>query len=287
MTTGVSKNVKAASSAIQIDLAPQPRWLNMGSILFNEIQKGLIIQWSYKFNMVTELVMLAFLFVGISFFMGGGTLDADNLAPALIGYSMWFYVTIALSSMSWSLREEAQQGTLEQMYMSTAPATLIQIGRSLSTVLVTTFMVLCISIPMIFALNIELPFRLAALPVFILTMFGAYGFSFMVGGATLLFKQVGSLANLIQNVMLFLNGAFLPIEHLPPWMVVIAQTLPTTQGIIVLRNVILDGQSLSSAWIDGSLSWLVIHSTLYFVSGLLVFAYCERKAKQKGLLGQY
>ena len=50
----------------------------------------------------------------------------------------------------------------------------------------------------------------------------------------------------------------------------IAKTLPSTQGIIVLRRVILDGQSLVAVWQDGSLGWLILHSALYFVGGLLI-----------------
>ncbi len=67
----------------------------------------------------------------------------------------------------------------------------------------------------------------------------------------------------------------------------IAKTLPSTQGIIVLRRVILDGQSLAAVWQDGSLGWLILHSVLYFGGGLLIFRLWEQIAKRRGSLGQY
>ncbi|MBN2306160.1 MAG: ABC transporter permease, partial [Anaerolineae bacterium] len=63
--------------------------------------------------------------------------------------------------------------------------------------------------------------------------------------------------------------------------------LPTTQGIIVLRRVLLDGESLADVWTDGALILLAVHSVVLFVVGLLVYATCERIAKRQGSLGQY
>ncbi|MBV7339776.1 ABC transporter permease [Chloroflexi bacterium TSY] len=237
--------------------------------------------------MLTQSVMLAFLFVGILFFTGGGTIAEDSLAPALLGYAIWFYATVAISDMSHRLQEEAQAGTLEQMYMSPAPSWVILLGRTLATLLITTTVFALVAIPLILLFSIQIPFRWSGLPVFVLTWLGIYGFGFGVGGATLLFKQVGSLTNLVQNMLLFLNGAFIPVDRFPDWLAAIAHIFPTTQGIVVLRRVILDGQSLASAWTDGSLSWLIIHSTLFFLGGLVVFSICERAAKRRGVMGQY
>ena len=91
----------------------------------------------------------------------------------------------------------------------------------------------------------------------------------------------------MQNALLFLNGAFLPVDRLPVWMEAFARTLPTTQGIIVLRRIVLDGASLAAVWQEGSLIWLVVHSAVYFVVGWFFFKWCEKKAREQGALGQY
>ena len=254
---------------------------------FNETYKGLQIQWSYRFNMIGELLTIGFVFIGIAFFMGNGRLDSANLSSAFLGYIIWFYALTAISNMAWGLREEMQSGTMEQMYMSPAPVGLILLGRTLANMIITTIMVTLMSIPLMLLLQIRLPLPMAGLPVFILTLAGLYGFGYIIGGAVLIFKQVETFANLIQNMLLFVNGSFLPVTRLPGWLALLAKTLPSTQGIIVLRRVLLDNQSLAAVWQDGSLVWLTVHSALYFFGGLAIFSFCERVAKRRGSLGQY
>ena len=92
---------------------------------------------------------------------------------------------------------------------------------------------------------------------------------------------------MVTNLLLFLNGALLPVDQLHLWLEGFARTLPTTQGIIVLRNVVLDDQTLGAAWSDGSLPSLILHSALFLFTGWLVFKLAEGVAKRRGSLGQY
>lgn len=258
-----------------------------GTVILNEIQKRMILLWAYKFNLFTQMFMVGFIFVGISFFMAGGQPDPDLLASGLVGYLVWFFALAAISDMSWGIREETQTGTLEQMYMSPLPTGVLMLGRSIASLVISILMVGVSAIVLVLLLDISLPVTWSALPVFLLTMAGLYGFAFILGGAALVFKQVEALANLMQNALLFLNGALLPVDRLPGWMEAFAKTLPTTQGIIVLRQVILEGQTLAQVWRDGSLVGLVINSTVYFVVGWFFFRWCENRARQLGVLGQY
>lgn len=257
------------------------------AIMTNETRKGLIIAWAYKFNWLVGVFMLCFIFVGIGFFMGNGELDNDILAPALLGYLVWFYALEAISNMSWSLREETQTGTLEQMNMSPLSMGMLLVGRALSTLISTTIMVMIAGLTLMLLLNIRLPVKLAALLPFGLTLAGLYGFGFIIGGLTLIYKHTESFANLIQNALLFLNGAFLPVDRLPRTLEIIATALPSTQGIIVTRRIVIEGYNLLDVWQDGSLPFLIVHSALFFIGGLLFFKWCELVARRRGTLGQY
>jgi ABC-2 type transport system permease protein len=77
------------------------------------------------------------------------------------------------------------------------------------------------------------------------------------------------------------------VSHFPSWLEAFTKTLPITQGIIVIRNVMLGGQSLSSTWADGSFIWLCINSAIYLCAGWLLFKWCERIAKRQGSLSHY
>ena len=255
--------------------------------IFNETYKRLLIIWDYRFNILTQLVTVAFIFIGATFFLGGGKFDTKQLPSLFLGYLVWFYARIVILTTSEDLMSEAQSGTLEQMYMSPVPTELLVLGRMLATLISTTIMVLLASISLIWLMHISIPMRWEGLPVLLLTLGGLFGFSLMLGGAALVFKQIEALADLLQNALLFLTGSLLPVSHFPNWLAAFTKTLPITQGIIVIRNIMLGGQSLSSAWSDGSLIWLAIHSTLYLCAGWLLFKWCERIAKKQGSLSHY
>jgi len=73
----------------------------------------------------------------------------------------------------------------------------------------------------------------------------------------------------------------------PGWLEGFARSLPSTQGIDVLRRVVLDDMSLASVWQDGSLVWLTVHTVVFLFAGWGVFLWGERVARGRGLLGQY
>jgi ABC-2 type transport system permease protein len=261
------------------------RTLTIG--LIGEIRKNLLISWTYKANMFVSLFTLGFIFVGIVFFLGGGSFSPDKIASALLGYLVWMYAVTAISDLSYGLRGEISAGTLEQLAMSPTPMGLLLIGRVTATLMIATIQVFLMGIIMNLLLGVRIPLRLEALPALLLTLLGVFGFGFIIAGAMLIFKQVESFSNLLNNALAFLNGSFLPISALPIWMAVISKTLPSTLGIIVIREIILEGKSLATTWREGSLVELTVNSVIYFVVGWLVFAVCEWIAKNRGSLGQY
>ena len=258
---------------------------------YAEAVKGVLLILGYRFNNVAYMATFVFVFIGVGFFMGNGRLQAGSLESPLLGYMVWFFGLKAIEHMAFMLSEEARAGTLEQMYMTTAPMGLVMLGRSLGTLAVAAVQAAIIGGAIVLLLHLPVAFDppvvIAAAPVFALTMVGLFGFGFVVAGLTIVFKQIGTVVNMIQNLLLFLSGALLPVDRLPPGLATFAKTLPSTQGIVVLREVVFARHSLADAWFDGSLPWLLAHSTLYFVLGWLFYARCEAIAKQQGSLGQY
>jgi ABC-2 type transport system permease protein len=255
--------------------------------ILGETRKGLLVFWTYKANLLTYVLTLGFGFVGIGFLIGGGTLDPGQLAPVLIGYLVWYYAMSLVSDVSLGLRTEIDAGTLEQMSMSPVPIGVVLFGRVLTNLITTTVQVLLIGGGLVLFMGIRIPLRWEGLPVLALTLLGVTGFGLAVAGGMLVFKRFESFSNLIQNTLLFLNGSIVPVAAMPDWLAAVARTLPSTQGIIVLREVILDDRSLGSVWQSGSLMWLIVHSVIYLAVGWMIFACCERVAKEQGSLGQY
>lgn len=254
---------------------------------YNETRKGLLLIWDYKFSMITQIVMFGMIFLGITFLMGDGSFDPSRTGSILVGYLVWFFYNLAINDLSWNLMEETRTGTLEQMMMTPAPTGLVVLGRGFARLVFSIAMLVLLGGSMILLLNVQLTFKPAAAFLFVLTLIGVYGFGFAIAGITLVVKQVGTLANVLGNLLLFLNGTLLPISKLPDWLAAISRTLPTTQGIVMLRRVMLGGDNLATMFVDGSLFYLLIHSAIYLVLGWTIFKWCERVAKRKGTLGQY
>lgn len=256
-------------------------------VMVNEVYKGLLVAWYYKFETLLSLLLMGGIFLGIVFFIGGGQFNQGSISFILVGYLMWYYATIIISNMSYELIIEAQAGTLEQIFMSPVPVPLLLISRSLATLMISTISIVIFSVVMIWGLHINIHIGWPGLTVFIITMAGLFGFGYIIAGATLMFKRVTALANVVMNVLLFLNGSILPVDKFPPWLSTFAKILPTTQGIILLRETMLAARPLADLWEDGSLIFLLGHSVLFFCGGLLVFMWCIRSAKQAGTIGYY
>lgn len=255
-------------------------------IVLNEIRKGLLVTWHYKFNVISEFITLGIYFLGTALLMNYGNTDLEEFGPSLIGYIVWVYSSYILK-VSLVLTLEGRSGTLEQMYMSPVHPALIFIGASISTIVSSTIMILFMSLIIAYICSIYIPFHLTSIPVVAIILVGLIGFGLCIAGMALLHKNVVGLIDLIDNILFYLSGSMLPIEQLPLWIQKIAHTLPTAEGIIVLRDVVFESQSLSTLLHNGKLFSLMMNSGLYFIIGLLLFIYCEKIAKKKGRLGQY
>lgn len=256
-------------------------------VTLNETRKGLLVMWDYRFNTMVDFFIIGLVFSGMMLFIGQGELQSEQLTSALLGFLITFYVMETLNRMSWALMGEAQAGTLEQMYMSPVSTAYILFGRALASFVVATLSLLVIAPTLMVLLNIEVPLPAGSLPIFVITLVGVTGFGLMIAGMTIVFKQVGRVANLLSYSVLFVNGTFWPVENMPDWLASAAKVLPSTQGIVALREVALDGQSLSGLWANGSLTFLTVHSIAFMVLGWFIFRWCENIARIHGSLGHY
>jgi ABC-2 type transport system permease protein len=160
-------------------------------------------------------------------------------------------------------------------------------GRSLASLISTTIQLFFTTTIIFVLFQVQVPLTWQMIPILLITIVGLLGFGYVVGGLTLIFKHVGPLANILQNSLLIANGTFLPVSLMPTWLATAVLFLPSTIGIILMRRVVLGGESLALLWTDGSLLWLMIHSGVTFVIGWMIYAVCENFARQQGSLGQY
>lgn len=256
-------------------------------IVLAETRKNLTITWYYKFNLVMQLVALSTTFLFLVFFLGGGKLDGGKLSTALLGYIVWFYAVKMIGTVGIELVAEAQTGTLEQMCMSVRTPVLLLVGRALSALASTTALVALLDLVLWASTGTAVPVSAGGLLLFAVTLVGLFGFGLLIGAATLIYKHVHALSNLIMNMIIFTNGTLMSVNRFPHWLAAIANGLPSTRGVALLRESALDGRSLASMWTDGGLPNLLLNSAVYALLGGLAFHFGLRRARGKGSLGQY
>ncbi|MEW6685579.1 MAG: ABC transporter permease [Candidatus Edwardsbacteria bacterium] len=259
-----------------------------------ELKRSLLMMKRYPIETVTSVVVL-YMFFMIFFLAGkmvGGTSPSSpivlgkTMGGLILGYVMWFFAIIAITEMSWGISQEAQAGTLEQVYMTSFGPVAVFLARFLADLLPNLIIITILLFLLMVSTGIYLSFPLfSTLLVVGLTILGLYGFGFILGGMALIFKRIGQVAQVLQFVFLFL--AMTPVEKLPSSIQIFAQTLPLTQGVKVMRLVILEHRALSQLQMLKEIAILIINSFGYLVLGILVYLWMDRIARNKGLLSHY
>ena len=115
---------------------------------------------------------------------------------------------------------------------------------------------------------------------------GLYGFGFMVAGLILVFKDPSVLTQLVSETTYMVSPVNYPINALPRPVQFVAYILPTTIGIITIREIAITGAwtVLSFAQAVVALSILVV---VFWGLGLATFNFAERWTKQRGHMGGF
>lgn len=256
--------------------------LGTGTLLKAIGTKTYVLRKRYLFNTVTQIAIIYVLFLMVWF--GGKavapTAIADNLAGITVGFFVWVMAVRAYRALSQDLINEAQWGTLEQLYLTPfgfgrvlAVKTVVNVAESflwgatiLALLLVTTSQSLYVDV-------------VSVVPLVALSLASAAGVGFVLGGLTLLYKRIENVFTLVQ----FLFVAFIaaPVEQYP-----LLKLLPLSLGTDLLGSVMGDGLRL---WelpaLD--LGLLVVKATLYLVVGYVVLQRCQYRARVRGVLGHY
>jgi ABC-2 type transport system permease protein len=240
-------------------------------ILWNEIKKEMLTAWSYRLQWLGEFLSLIVFFVFL-------IVVAKEKQIAGISYCLWFYSILIIGDMSGKISVEMRSGTFEQIYLSVIPIPLLLLAKLISSI-VRSFIIMISLFSLISILGyinlLDVPILKLSLVMLIVTP-GLLGLSLLLGGLTILLKDVGWVINLINNSLLFLSGIFLPLESFPRWLQHASKLSIVTQSVEIIRT-------------NGPTSelFVIIISFIYLVIGFLSFHYCEKKAKLTGRLGHY
>lgn len=221
------------------------------------------------------------LFLSARYIAGPAFQLGDRLDSIVIGYVLWTLVLFVLQDIAGNLQQEAQTGTLEQLFLSRFGAIKVFLIRTLASLTLQMALVLSILLIVMALTGSRLNFPPALVLPFFTILMGAYGIAFAIGSLALLLKRVLLLLAMLQFVLLFLLTT--PIETWTGNLRILAQFLPMTPGAGLLRDLMARGESLNFT----QLAVAFVNGAVYFAVGLLLFRVAEREAKRRGMLSGY
>ncbi len=251
----------------------------------NETLKGLLVLWAHRGTLVPELGVLVVFYLFIQFFIGGGRLVPALFAPTLLAFAAYSLIYIVTLKTVAGTLEEMNAGTLEQIHLSPLPSWTLSLGRLAAATIEAVGLTAFVGVGLVVVLGIHFTYRLdAAVPV-ALTILDVAGYGLLLGALAIRVNSIGAVLHVLQTVVLFLNGAFVPVNLFPGWLQLVARLLPTTLGVEVNRKILLQGGSLASTWSDGSLAWLLVHSIALLLVGAVAYQLSIQRALRQGRLG--
>ncbi|MEZ3117039.1 ABC transporter permease [Halobaculum sp. MBLA0147] len=227
-------------------------------------------------NVATTYVMFLLLFLGGQS-VAPATLD-DSLAGVIVGFFVWSLSWSAFQGPAQTITREASWGTLEQLYASPLPFRTVLSAEVFAGLLVNTItsglLLLAMMVTTGRYLTLDL---LTVVPLTVATVVPVVGLGLAAGGLALLYKRISQLFLLVQ--FCFLVAVAIRGRGL-------VRLLPLNLGTALLTRTMADGEPLSAMPV-AELGLLVGKAVGFLVVGGVVFGYCLRVARRRGVLGHY
>ncbi|HBT40079.1 MAG: ABC-2 type transporter [Thermotoga sp. 50_1627] len=256
----------------------------MWNAFLANLEKMFIEVRRYYFNTIssiaTLLIFFYLLFFGVKA-VGGPSINlSSTLDGIIVGYFMWIVFIFSFQGVAWGIIEEAQRGTLEQVFTSPIAFEYQMLFRMVSEFL---FNNVFLAIPLMyfaaFTTGRKIGFDLATLLYLMIGgTISALGIGMILGGIALIFKRVSSFIQIVT----FGSLSFTMFETQSLW----HRLLPMSQASSMMRALAIDGTRLHQfRFSDHAILWLVALG--YLSVGFIVFRAFERRAMVVGSLSQY
>lgn len=257
----------------------------MFKLFLAELRRGWIQFTRYPAEAIGGIFIITALFYGLflgaKYVAGPGLQLGDRLDSIIVGYILWTLVTFILFNIAGTLQNEAQTGTLEQLFITPYGAPRVFLTRAIADLFIQLILITTILTIILVLTGRHLSFPPTLLLPLLSVVLGAYGLSFAIGSLALLFKRIQQLLGIFQFALLFVLSV--PSEAWTGSLRVFGLFLPMTTGAGLLRDLMARQQPLNPIL----LGFAILNGACYFGLGLLLFRWAERETKQRGRLSGY
>ena len=250
---------------------------------------------SYRMSLVTQIFGL--LITVIPMYLVANALH-PTMAQAIQGEAEEFFGFVLVGSVGFMLATSAMttlqgavsggiaNGYFESLLMTRAslPSVLLGLtsyGMVLTAVRGTVFLVSGWALGANLAWSQILP----AMVVIVLLVAAHFGIGLIGAALVVAFRTTAGITQIVTTVSVFFGGIYFPVSAIPSWLAVIAKATPISYGLISLRRVLIQGQSLGD--IGPELSILAAMGVFSLAIGSIAIDLALRYARKTGSLGAY
>jgi ABC-2 type transport system permease protein len=220
----------------------------------------------------------------------------DPLFPFIyLGNAFYTYVFTIMNGVSWAVIDDREHyKTLKYMYVAPIRIPAYLLGRGVAGFLTATLSVFITILAGVLFLHVSFDPLLADWPLFFLSLFiGVIMLSMMglvlAAVSLLVVRHAGFLAEGVSGVLFLFSGAIYPLEVLPAWLRPVGFAIPITYWLELMRRSLVgsEAQAFPTLVRFSNLQLLGILVGLSILFGgisILVFRYCDRLARERGLI---
>jgi len=254
--------------------------------LVSEFRREWIVLRRYPTETLSELISLVVIFYGLflgATYMAGGTLLGSHLSDIIISYALWTLSLAALGNMGFGIANEAQNGTLEQVFLSPIGGSAVFFLRNIAQLVVNVVLTVVVLLIITVITGHHLDVNPEDLIPLTLAAGSSIGLGYLVAGVTVVFKRTNQLLSIGQFVLLFL--IMVPFSDLHGWLSYIGIVSPLSPMVTVLKQMMVHGQPMIGP--GGWFWWSLLNVGIWLGLGWWVFGLASRRAMKLGTLSHY
>ncbi len=256
----------------------------MISLLLAEWRRTVVETIRYPLETISSMMTLFIVFAGLFYgatYVTHSPIGGGRLTTVVVGYAIWMTMMAATGDLGWSIQNEAQNGTLEQvMLVPWSPVTVFLV-RAFMAILAFLIPMVVVVVALLIMTRVHLDWQWLALAPFLAALGTAWGLGLAVAAVALLFKRVGQVLNIVQFGLLFVILAPFARFHAVVWHLV-SMVVPFNAQVLLLRNLLSHTRGSDWIWWESG-----INLALIATMGILSFVGASRIARHRGILGHY
>jgi ABC-2 type transport system permease protein len=262
------------------------------------VKKEFIIMTRYPVEFVASfaqifLIIMVLTLGGLMFSPNGVQSGGDPITMGVVAYGfvIFIYTFNTLWSISFNVRREQKQGTLEQLYLSPV-SKFAALASRITILLFWTGVLSLVSVTVMALMLGQLPLENGWLGLYILllSLSGTFGTGFAFAALTLRIKESAqTMINLLQFAFMILCAPFFPFATLPESVIFVSRLIPLSYCVDAFRPTLMGYPNgfPELASIEVELIIVTIFGLAMPLVGYWLYRRAEDSARVRGSLSEY